>query len=131
MLMLRGFRHMLGNILPLAQNIQMNWAVWLCLVALTLVTALAFGTVPALLAAWTGTELGLRSSCRRHAGDLGQNRMRSALLVGEVALSVALLIGAGLMMRTMYALRHVPLGFRTDHLLLTSLTAPGDLYKNE
>jgi predicted permease len=131
MLMLRGFRHMLGNILPLAQNIQMNWAVWLCLVALTLVTALAFGTVPALLAAWTGTELGLRSSGRRHAGDRGQNRMRSALLVGEVALSVALLIGAGLMMRTMYALRHVPLGFRTDHLLLTSLTAPSDLYKNQ
>ena len=51
------------------------------------------------------------------------------LLVGEVALSVALLMGAGLMMRTMYALRHVPLGFRTDHLLLTNLTAPGDLYK--
>lgn len=131
LLMLRAFRHMLGNILPLAQNIQMNWAVWLCLVALTLVTALAFGTVPALLAAWTGTELGLRSSGRKHAGDHGQNRMRSALLVGEVALSIALLIGAGLMMRTMYALRHVPLGYRTDHLLLTSLTAPSDLYRNQ
>jgi predicted permease len=131
MLMLHVFRHMLANILPLAQNIQMNWAVWLCLVALTLVTALAFGTVPALLAAWTGAQAGLRSSGRKHSGDRGQNRMRSALLVGEVALSIALLIGAGLMMRTMYALRHVPLGFRTDHLLMTSLTAPGDLYKNQ
>ena len=130
-LMLRAFRHMLGNILPLAQNIQMNWAVWLCLVALTLVTTLAFGTVPALLAAWTGTEVGLRSSGRKNAGDRGQNRMRTVLLVGEVALSIALLIGAGLMMRTMYALRHVPLGFRTDHLLVSSLTAPGDLYKNQ
>jgi predicted permease len=131
MLMLHSFRHMLRNLLPLTQNIKMNWAVSLCLVALTLVTALAFGTVPALLAAWTGTEAGLRSSGRKHAGDHGQNRMRSALLVGEVALSIALLMAAGLMMRTMYALRHVPLGFRTDHLLITSLTAPGDLYKSQ
>lgn len=131
LLMLRAFRHMLGNLLPLAHNIEINWAVWLCLVALTLVTALAFGTVPALLAAWSGTTTGLRNSGHRHAGDHGQNRMRSALLVGEVALSVALLIAAGLMMRTMYALRHVPLGFRTDHLLLTSLTPPSDLYKDQ
>jgi predicted permease len=131
MLMLRAFRHMLGNMLPLAQNIQMNWAVWLCLVALTLVTALAFGTVPALLAAWTGTRTGLQSGGRKQAGNRGQNRLRSVLLVGEAALSIALLIGAGLMMRTMYALRHVPLGFRTDHLLLTNLTAPSDLYKNQ
>jgi predicted permease len=131
MLMLHTFRHMLGNMLLLAQNIQMSWAVWLCLVALTLLTALAFGTVPALLGAWTGTEAGLRSSGRKQAGDQGQNRMRSALLVGEVAFSIALLVAAGLMMRTMYALRHVPLGFRTDHLLLTNLTAPGDLYQDQ
>ena len=131
MLMLRAFRRMLGNMLPLAHNIEINWAVWLCLVALTLVTALAFGTVPALLAAWSGTEVGLRSSGHKYAGDHGQNRMRNTLLVGEVALSIALLIAAGLMMRTIYALRHVPLGFRTDHLLLTSLTPPSDLYKNQ
>jgi predicted permease len=131
MLMLHTFRHMLGNKLPLAQNIEMNWAVWLCLVALTGLTALAFGTVPALLAAWTGTAVGLRTSGHKHAGDRGQNRLRTALLVGEVALSIALLIAAGLMMRTMYALRHVPLGFRTDHLLITNLTAPSDLYSNQ
>jgi predicted permease len=48
--------------------------------------------------------------------------------VTQVALSIALLIGAGLMMRTMYALRHVPLGFRMDHLVLTSLTMPNNQY---
>jgi predicted permease len=131
MLMLQTFRHMLGNMLPLAQNIEMNWAVWLCLFALIGVTALAFGTVPALLAAWTGATVGLRSGGHKHAGDRGQNRLRTALLVGEVALSIALLIAAGLMMRTMYALRHVPLGFRTDHLLITNLTAPSDVYNDQ
>jgi predicted permease len=122
---------MLGAMLPMALNIQLDWSVFAGLVVLTLLTALAFGTVPALLAAWAGTEAGLRNSGRSQAGDRRHNRARSVLLVSEVALSIALLTGAGLMMRTMYALRHVPLGFRTDHLLVTSLTAPGDLYKDQ
>jgi predicted permease len=130
-LILRLFRYMLSSMLPTAQSIHLDWSIFAALVVLTLLTALAFGTVPALLAAWTGTEAGLRNSGRSQAGDRRHNRARAVLLVSEVALSVALLTGAGLMMRTMYALRHVPLGFRTDHLLVTSLTAPGGLYKDQ
>ena len=126
--MLRMFRHMLSEKLPLAANIHLNWAVWAGLVVLTVMTALAFGAVPALVAARTELDAGLKGGGRRQAGDRGQNRMRALLLVGEVALSVTLLIGAGLMMRTIYALRHVPLGFRTDGLVLTSLTIPNDMY---
>jgi predicted permease len=129
-LILRIFRHMLATMLPTAQNIHLDWSIFAGLIVLTLLTALAFGTVPALLAAWAGTEAGLRNGGRSQAGDRRHNRARAVLLVSEVALSIALLTGAGLMMRTMYALRHVPLGFRTDHLLVTSLTAPGDLYKD-
>lgn len=125
------FRHALGTMLPLAANIQLNWVVFVSLVVLTLLTAFLFGTVPAFLAAWTGSHAGLRSGGQRLTDSRGQNRLRRVLLVGEVALSIALLSGAGLMMRTMYALRHVPLGFRTDHLLVTNLTAPGDLYKDQ
>ena len=130
-LILRIFRHMLGTMLPMAQNIHLDWSIFAGLIVLTLLTALAFGAVPALLAAWAGTEAGLRNSGRSQAGDRRHNRARAVLVVSEVALSIALLTGAGLMMRTMYALRHVPLGFRTDHLLVTSLTAPGDLYKDQ
>jgi predicted permease len=129
-LILRIFRHILTTALPMAQNVRLDWAIFAGLVVLTLLTALAFGTMPALLAAWAGAESGLRNSGRSQAGDRRHNRARAVLLVSEVALSIALLTGAGLMMRTMYALRHVPLGFRTDHLLVTSLTAPGDLYKD-
>jgi predicted permease len=125
------FRHVLGTMLPSTIDIQLNWVVFVSLVLLTLVTALLFGTVPALLAAWTGSRAGLRGGGQRLTDSCGQNRLRRVLLVGEVALSIALLIGAGLMMRTMYALRHVPLGFRTDHLLVTNLTAPSDLYKDQ
>ena len=128
---LRIFRHMLTTMLPMAQNIRLDWSAFAGLVVLTLLTALAFGTAPALLAAWAGTEAGLRNSSRSQAGDRRHKRARAVLLVSEVALSIALLTGAGLMMRTMYALRHVPLGFRTDHLLVTSLTAPGQIYKDQ
>ena len=130
-LILRIFRHMLAAMLPMAQNIHLDWSIFAGLVVLTLLTALTFGTVPALLAAWAGTEAGLRNSGRSQTGDRRHNRARAVLLVSEVALSIALLTGAGLTMRTMYALRHVPLGFRTDHLLVTSLTAPGGLYNDQ
>ncbi|HLY41176.1 MAG TPA: ABC transporter permease [Terracidiphilus sp.] len=130
-LILRILRHILTTALPMAQNVRLDWSIFAGLVVLTLLTALAFGTVPALLAAWAGTEAGLRNSGRSQSSDRRHNRARAVLLVSEVALSIALLTGAGLMMRTMYALRHVPLGFRTDHLLVTSLTAPGDLYRDQ
>jgi putative ABC transport system permease protein len=130
-LILRIFRHMLAAMLPMAQNLHIDWSIFAGLIVLTLLTGFAFGTVPALLAAWAGNEAGLRNTGRSQAGDRRHNRARAVLVISEVALSIALLTGAGLMMRTMYALRHVPLGFRTDHLLVTSLTAPGDLYKDQ
>lgn len=125
------FRHALGSMLPLTGNIQLSWVVWVSLVVLTLATALLFGTVPAILAARTGTRVGLRSGGKKFTEDRGQNRMRRLMLVGEVAMSIVLLAAAGLMMRTMYALRRIPLGFRTDQLLLTNLTTPSDPNKNE
>jgi predicted permease len=129
-LLLRIFRHMAGTMLPLASNIQFSWVVWTGLLALTAVTAFVFGVVPAFMAAQTNPYSGLRSAGRKQAGDRGQGRARAFLVVGQVALSITLLIGAGLMMRTIYALKHVPLGFRKDHLLLTSLTVPNTLYQD-
>jgi predicted permease len=126
--MLRMFRHLLTAKLPLAETIHLDWTVWICLVALTLLTTLIFGAAPALIATRTDLRSDLTSSGRKETTDRGRSRARAVLLIGQVALSVALLIAAGLMMRTMYALRHVPLGFRTDHLVLTSLTIPNDLY---
>jgi predicted permease len=126
--MLHMFRLLLSRSLPLAGNIHLNWAVWTALAALTGLTALAFGAFPALVAARADMDAGLKNGGRAQPGARSQNRARSVLQVSQVALSITLLIGAGLMMRTMYALRHVPLGFRTDHLVLTSLTVPNDLY---
>ena len=127
---LRVFRHMLARMLPLgAADIHLNWTVWSALLVLTFITAIAFGVFPALIAARADASSALNGG-RTHSSDRGQSRARAVLLVSQVALSIMLLIGAGLMLRTMYALRHVPLGFRTDHLVLATLTVPNDLYKD-
>jgi len=47
------------------------------------------------------------------------------LVMVEIALSLTLLVGCGLLLRTLYALRHVPLGFRTDHIIVANLQIPG------
>jgi predicted permease len=69
-----------------------------------------------------GPQLG---SGRRH------NRIRSLLVTCEVALSLALLVACGLLLRTIYTLRHVPLGFRTDHILVAHLAIPTYQYSDE
>jgi predicted permease len=128
--MLQLFRRLLQRTLPLAHNIQFNWAVWTTLILLTLVTGIAFGILPAAIAARSPIELGLRNGGRTGTART-QKYFRGLLLVGEIALSIALLTGAGLMMKTMYALRHVDLGFRTDHVVLTSLTIPSYVYRDQ
>ena len=53
-----------------------------------------------------------------------QHRVRAALVVTQIALSLTLLVGCGLLLRTLYALRHVPLGFRTDHVVVAHMEIP-------
>ena len=128
--MLQLFRRMLLKSLPLSQNIHLNWAVFAVLIGLTLFTGFVFGVFPATIAAKTPIEETLKQGGHNSSGDRAQSRLHNLLLVSEIALSIVLLVGAGLMMRTMYALRHVPLGFRTDHIVLTTLTVPDYIYKN-
>lgn len=96
--MLRMFRGLLSAKLPLGTHIDLNWVVWAVLLGLAVVTTLAFGAGPALLAARTDAGAALKSGGRNSMRDRAQNRIRGGLLVGEVALSVMLLIGAGLML---------------------------------
>ena len=129
-LILLSFRRMLGKMLPLAEHMQLSWPVASALVGLTLLTGLAFGLVPAIAAARTPMEAGLKSGGRNAGGNREQSRLRGLLTVSEIALSLVLLVGASLMMRTIYALRHVSLGFRTDHILMTDLTVPSEISKD-
>lgn len=95
--------------------------------ALTLATALLFGLAPALYAAATRIYESLKSGHVTHSGGPGASRLRKILLVGELAVSMILLIGAGLLTRTFLNLVHTDLGFRTDHLLTFRVNPIGPL----
>jgi predicted permease len=128
--LLRAFRHMLERYWPLPVSIHLHGQVSAALIGLSMVTGLAFGVVPALLAAHAPPEAALKSGGRSASADRGQSRLRDLLLVCEVAVSVILLVASGLMLRTVRSLQHVPLGFRTDHILFTNVTIPADAYRN-
>jgi hypothetical protein len=96
------------------------------LVLLSVVAAILFGTLPALVLSRPDLSTSLRQGARVSAR--GSTRTRRTLIVSEVALAVVLLVGAGLLARTLWALSHVPLGFQPDQVmtLRTSLPASPD-----
>ena len=93
-------------------------------VAVTLGTGLLFGLAPALQASRTDLNQTLKDGTRGSSGGPGAARARQLLLVAEVAISLTLLVGAGLMIRSLDRLRAVDTGFRTDHLLTAQIPLP-------
>jgi putative ABC transport system permease protein len=91
--------------------VQLNSASLLFAVAIAVVTALVFGLLPALEASQIDPHAAIRQRTRSATADRGHHRIRSALVVIEVALAVVLLVGAGLLFRTFSNLSRVDLGF--------------------
>ncbi|HEU0173606.1 MAG TPA: ABC transporter permease [Blastocatellia bacterium] len=96
--------------------------------ALSVLTGLIFGIIPALTRAKPALNETLKEGGRTGAA-FGRGRMRSALIVTEVALSLALLIGAGLLIKSFWRLTQVNPGFQSDHLLTMNVSLIGEKYK--
>jgi putative ABC transport system permease protein len=88
--------------------------------AAALATAIAFGTAPALLATGAAPAVALKADVRMSGSP---SRLLPALVIGQIALSVVLLVGAGLFVRTLQNLRSVDLGFESEGVLLVDLDA--------
>jgi putative ABC transport system permease protein len=113
--------------LPRLADIRMDGTVLLFTVAICAVTSLLFGLVPALRAAGTDPQEHLKSGGRGgSAGD--RRRARSLLIVAEVALSVVLLVGAGLLIRSFIALQRVDPGYDGSDVLTFDLSMPFGKY---
>jgi putative ABC transport system permease protein len=97
-------------------------------VATGLVTALLFGLAPALLASRTGVAAMLTRDSRSAAGSRTANRLRGALVIGEVALAMVLLVGAALMARTFANLQSLDRGFDTAGLVTLRVGLPAASY---
>lgn len=108
--------------------IQENTPVLLATLATAILTALLFGLAPALAASRRDLNGALNTGGRGNSG-FRRGRLRNALIVSEVALSLLLLTGAGLLMRSFFLQRAVDPGLRPDHVLLTGLTLPVPRYK--
>jgi putative ABC transport system permease protein len=91
---------------------------------ISLLASLLFGLAPALQLSQTDLNEALKQSASRAVTGGGAGRMRSALVVGEIALAVILLAGAGLLMKSFAALHDVALGFRSEKLLVMQTSVP-------
>ncbi len=101
---------------------------WLFIAVVTLGTALVVGVLPALSASRLNLVDMLKDGGRSSSAGVAGNRVRSGLVVAEVAMSVSLLAGAGLMIRTFLNLEHQKTGFRADNVTTLMTSAPSNRY---
>src|SRR5439155_23581143 len=97
--------------------VSVDWRVVVFAVAVSLATGIVFGLIPALQAARTDLSSTLKESAGRSGTGFRQNKVRSVLVVVEVALALVLLVGSALLIRTSLALRAVDPGFDPSHVL--------------
>lgn len=120
----RLFQHSFRSYLPFRISASIHLPVLGGLVLLTFVTAVLAAAWPAWIAACSPIEPALRQGGQQSGTSRAHHRLRGGLVIAEIAMSLTLLAACGLMLRTIYDLRHVVLGFRTDHILVANLDIP-------
>jgi putative ABC transport system permease protein len=116
--LVRGFVALSPANLPRIDDVRMDMTVLLFALGLSLVSTLLFGLVPAVHGSRLDLSDALKQGGSRATVSRAGSRLRSVLVVTEVALSVILLATAGLLVRSFQALQHVDLGFTTDRVLV-------------
>jgi putative ABC transport system permease protein len=114
--------------IPRAEEIGIDWRVLLFSLALALATGLVFGLAPILHSRASVLCDVLKSAGSRNTSSVAANRFRSALVSVELALSLMLLIGSGLMVKAFWKLQAVNSGLNPDHLLTMQLSLPPARY---
>jgi putative ABC transport system permease protein len=112
--------------IPEETVIELNPAVLLFALAIAVLTTLICGLAPALHAVRGNLQLRMTNSGKGAGGGFRHGRLRSGLVIAEVALSIMLLTGAGLMMRSFFTLTHVDLGFNPERMLYARVAPAAD-----
>jgi putative ABC transport system permease protein len=115
------------NAMPFLQTLHLNSGVLAFSLGLSLLTGLIFGLAPALQSSRLDLNEALKEGGRQTSIGAG-HRLRSAMVVTEIALAVVLLIGAGLMMKSLLRLLQTNIGFKTDNLLTMTVILPPTKY---
>jgi predicted permease len=123
-LALRLLARFLGDAVRYGADIHIDPPVCAYLLLASCVSALVFGIVPGLIASRVPAQEGLREGSAGAGTGRRQHLWRDTLVVGEIALTLALLMAGGLMLRTLWSLRHVELGFVPRNLITTTMILP-------
>ncbi|MCI0533973.1 MAG: ABC transporter permease [Verrucomicrobiales bacterium] len=117
---------MSGDALPRSNEVRLDSGILIFTAAVALLTGILFGLAPAVQASRLDAQEALKETSRGVTS--GQARLRHALVVGEVALTLMLLIGAGLMLRTFHRLQTLDPGFSHQRVLTFRLDLPERKY---
>ncbi|HEY2933148.1 MAG TPA: ABC transporter permease [Acidobacteriota bacterium] len=117
------------GILPgVVVDLRLDWRVLAFTLAISVLTGVLFGLTPA----WRATSLDLATAIKQGRRTTGAvSRLSKGLIVAQVALSLLLLVGAGLFIRTLHNLQRINLGFNQENLLLFRLQPQQGGYKDE
>jgi putative ABC transport system permease protein len=117
---------------PLLQDIRMDWRVLAFTFGLSVLTGIIFGLAPALQTSKTDLNESLKEGGRNSEAGASRNRLRSALVITEVAMTLVLLVGAGLLIKTVFRLQAVNTGFNPQNVLTMNMSLPQIKYpKNQ
>jgi len=120
-----ALRALAPSSVPRVDEVSVDPMVVLFAMAITLLTGVLFGTGPALRAVRDDAAESLKEGGKTSSGNArGLGRARRTLAISEIALAVVALSGAGLMMRSLWHLRAIDLGFRPDHVLAVRISPP-------
>ncbi len=121
----------LPETLPRVSSINLNWQVVAFALGLAVLTGLLCGLLPAFAAARTGVHEALKEGGRTGSAGGGHARLRSSLVVAELAVALVLLMASGLLLRSFEKMRSLGLGFHTDHTLTAAYNLPRQQYSTQ
>ncbi len=122
---------LLPQTLPRVHEIGLDWPVMLFALGLALLTGFLCGLAPAFAAIRTSVNEALKEGGRTGTSGSGHARLRSALVVAEIAVALTLLTASGLLLRSFEKMRDVQLGFRPDHTLAALYVLPQQQYRTQ
>ena len=116
--------------LPRSQEIRIDGRVLLFTLAVASLTSIVFGLIPSLQVRRDDVQRTLKEGGNTMSGGVAGGLLRSILVIAEVAAAVVLLIGAGLMIRSIQRVRQVQPGLEAQHLLTAKLALPQEKYRD-
>jgi putative ABC transport system permease protein len=128
---LRVGTNLLPETLPLIGSIGLDWVVAAFALALAIVTGVVSGVAPAFAAIRTSVNETLKEGGRTGTSGAGHARLRSGLVIAEIAVALVLLAASGLLLRSFEKMREADLGYRPDHTVVAAYSLPRKQYSTQ